>query len=143
MFPPRLCSVEAARRRLEAAHGDDAGGGGRLGPDVPPQMRTNGKSEASGSTQLDPESFKVLARGLATAYVIDLGYLCLVPSPFRYRPGASWIGNSKPHWRAVLQKKPEVDPSTMAPTMKTSPKTPGGGEPRDGGRKPCNTNQQF
>lgn len=39
-------------------------------------MRANGESEASGLAHLGHQSSKVVARGLVTAYVIDLGYQC-------------------------------------------------------------------
>ena len=39
-------------------------------------MRTNGESEASGLTHLSPVLFRVIARDLATAYVIDLECQC-------------------------------------------------------------------
>ena len=77
MFPRRLCSIEGRKKAARSNAGrDDAGGGGSVGPKVPLQTRANGESEASGLTHLGPESFKVLARDLATAYVISLGCQC-------------------------------------------------------------------
>lgn len=45
-------------------------------PKVPTQTRANGESEASGLAHLGCEASKVLARALATAYVINLECQC-------------------------------------------------------------------